>query len=277
MYNGRMTAPDDHHRQIDLWHWPELLFNQVTFALRQRLAWQRGGYREQADDPVAVAAAHPRAERLQELLARYRPALVDRCSAATILDNLDVLHMLDRVRQAVEWTAPERIVALDVGAKNFYYAPALHAFWSAQATVDELVGVEVDAYRVYRNGYSRADYAAAYMAGLPGARFVAADIRSWHEPADVVTLMFPFVVPYPLIKWGLPLRLLAPEAILAHVWGLLKPGGLLIVINQDVVEAGAQAAVCRTVGVPIVPHVHLSDPIVTEAPPRYLAAAVKPG
>lgn len=256
--------------------WPEALINQLTYPLRQTLRWRRPGYREAAADPQRVVAAHPRRDRLQELIDRYRPALADRYDAANVLENLDVLHMLDRCRSLTDWqppTTPLRLI--DVGSKNFYYAAALAAFWSDQGPVESLLGVEVDAYRVYRDGYSRYDYADAYRAGLPGVAFQAADIRAVRQRATAITLLFPFVVALPLVRWGLPIGLLDPDAVLAHVWGLLEPGGQLILVNQDEGEAAVQSTVCERVGVPLAARAVLDDPILTGRPPRHLAVAIK--
>jgi SAM-dependent methyltransferase len=257
--------------------WPEALINQLTYPLRQALRWRRSGYREQAADPAAVLAAHPRRDRLDDLVARYHPALADRYDAANIVENLDVLHLLDRARALTDWQPPATpLHVLDVGSKNFYYAAALHAFWSAQAQVESLVGVEVDAYRVYRDGFSRHDYAEAYMAGLPGVDFVACDIRQVHTRAHAITLLFPFVVALPLVRWGLPIGLLAPDAVLRHVWDLLEPGGQLIIVNQDQEEAQEQDAICARVGVPVAARSVLADPILTDRPPRHISVAIKP-
>jgi SAM-dependent methyltransferase len=256
--------------------WPEALINQLTYPLRQALRWRRAGYREAAADPAAVVAGHPRHERLQALIDRYRPALQDRYDEANILENLDVLHLLDRARALVDWQPPALpLRVLDVGSKNFYYAAALSAFWSDFGPVASLLGVEVDAYRVYRDGYSRHDYADAYRAGLPGVEFLAADIRAVQRPAQAITLLFPFVVALPLVRWGLPIGLLAPEDVLRHVWSLLEPGGVLIIVNQDEAEAQAQAAICERLAVPIAARSVLADPILTQRPPRHLAVAVK--
>jgi SAM-dependent methyltransferase len=257
--------------------WPEALLNQLTYPLRQALRWRRPGYREAAADPAAVIAAHPQCERLQALVAAYRPALADRYDAANIIENLDVLHLLDTARSLVAWHPPATpLRVLDVGSKNFYYAAALAAFWGAQAPVASLLGVEIDAYRVYRDGYSRHDYADAYRAGLPGVEFLAADVRAVTDRFDAITLLFPFVIALPLVKWGLPVGLLAPEDVLSHVWGLLEPGGLLIIANQDEAEAAVQDAICERLHVPMAGRAALTDPILTDRPPRHLRVAVKP-
>lgn len=258
------------------WLWPEALINQVAYPLRGMLRWRRRGYREVPADVAAVIAGHPRRERLAALVERYAPALQGRHNAGNVIENLDVLHLLDRLFELAPWTPPARLRALDVGAKNFYYVAALHAAWSSRAPVDSLVGVEVDAYRVYRDGYSRHDYADTYRAGLAGTTFVAADIRDYHEPADVITLLFPFVMPLPLVRWGLPIGLLAPEAVLAHVWQLLAPGGLLLIVNQDEMEAAKQIALCEQLGIVPCGRSILTDPIIDDRPPRHLLAAIKP-
>ncbi len=257
--------------------WPEALLNQLTYPLRQALRWRRPGYREAAADPAAVIAAHPRRERLLALVDTYHPALADRYDAVNLIENLDVLHLLDRARSLVAWQPPATpLRVLDVGSKNFYYAAALAAFWSSQSPVASLLGVEVDAYRVYRDGYSRHDYADAYRAGLKGVDFLAADVRAVTGRFEAITLLFPFVIALPLVKWGLPMGLLAPEDILRHVWALLEPGGLLIIANQDETEAAVQDEICDRLSIHLAGRMALTDAILADRPPRQLRVAVKP-
>ena len=57
---------------------------------------------------------------------------------------------------------------------------------------------------------------------------------------DLVTCFFPFLTPSPLLWWGLPRRLLQPEAFFAHVCARVLPGGLLVVVNHSVEERDIQ-------------------------------------
>ena len=57
------------------------------------------------------------------------------------------------------------------GCASFWYAAALEAFFRPRA----LVGVDVEGYRLFKDGRTRSDYAAGYVGQRPNARFVVAD------------------------------------------------------------------------------------------------------
>ena len=98
------------------------------------------------------------------------------------------LHLyLDILEQAwTAWGQPRPVggVVHDVGASNFWYARALHAFFLPAA----LTGVEVEGHRIYYNGYSRHDYAQGYVRNLPQTSFVIADYAQY-------ALRVPMLVP----------------------------------------------------------------------------------
>ena len=66
----------------------------------------------------------------------------------------------------------------DVGCASFWYAAALEAFFRPRA----LVGVEVEGYRLFKDGHTRSDHAAGYVGQRPNARFVVADYRTIGSP-----------------------------------------------------------------------------------------------
>ncbi|MCC7171317.1 MAG: hypothetical protein IT459_12780 [Planctomycetes bacterium] len=227
------------------------LANPVFFALRSRLRFRRAGYRETREtpltDPVAIAT-----------LQRFGLTdLTERMRASTLATTLHVVDLLDAVfeRHAPPTATPLRV--LDVGSKNFEVAPALLASLAAhrgRRDAIELTGIELDAYRVYADGHSRADAAAYFLAlaaevGLGRShRFIAGDVLEHRERYDVITWFHPFVTPAPLLRWGLPLRHLAPERMLEHVASLRAPGGLLVIVNQEPEEAAIQRELFARVG-----------------------------
>lgn len=209
----------------------EALANRLFFALRSRLRWQRPGYRESG-------ASLPDDALTRALLERYHPAYAGRFGQQTLQENLIWLELLDGIRDRLHWRPEGPFQALDVGCKNFYYAPTLLAFWQSFGQPLSLTGLELDAYRVYRDRHSRADYAAWYAKDL--ATFVAGDALDHHARYHAISLFYPFVLPGPLVKWGLPLNQYRPQKLLAHVWSLLEPGGCLLVVNQGHGEWAAQ-------------------------------------
>jgi hypothetical protein len=227
------------------------LANPVFFALRSRLRFRRAGYRETRatplTDPLAIAT-----------LQRFGLAdLTERMHASTLATTLHVVDLLAAVFERHPPPTATPLRALDVGSKNFEVAPALLASLVARGArrdAIELTGIELDAYRVYADGHSRADAAAYFLAlaadaGFGGAhRFVAGDVLAHREPYDVITWLHPFVTPAPLLRWGLPRRHLAPERMLAHVASLRAPGGMLVIVNQEPEEAAIQRDLFARVG-----------------------------
>ena len=145
----------------------------------------------------------------------------------TSLNNYEYLDILDHA-----WSAsgapgrptPARDGLLcDVGCASFWYAAALEAFFRPRA----MVGVDVEGYRLFKDGRTRSDYAAGYVGQRPNARFVVADYLGYAEPADVITAWFPFLTPRAILAWRLPLSLLRPERLFRQIHHNLRPGGML--------------------------------------------------
>jgi SAM-dependent methyltransferase len=135
-------------------------------------------------------------------------------------------------------------VVCDIGCASFCYAATLQAFFRPR----ELVGVEVEGDRLFRDGYTRIDYAAGYVADLPNARFVIADYATCELPADVVTAWFPFVTPAAILAWRLPLSLLAPERLFGRIYHNLRPGGWFVMANHGHREAVLAEELCVAAG-----------------------------
>lgn len=109
---------------------------------------------------------------------------------------------------------------LDLGSKDFAYAPAL-SLWalglSSAATVE---GVELDPYQIYFDLYRRGDLARYYvqqsLLHLPGNLMVSyrqADWLQWHPTRypQVITSLFPFLFEDLHYRFGLPKKSFDPE------------------------------------------------------------------
>jgi SAM-dependent methyltransferase len=165
-------------------------------------------------------------------------------SAATSANNYEYLDILDRAWVKSGLQRPEGGMVCDVGCASFWYAAALNAFFGPR----ELVGVEVEGYRLFRNGHSRIDYAAGYVEQIPGARFLVADYVECELPADVITAWFPFISPAALLAWRLPLSMLAPERLFANVYRNLRPSGMFVMVNHGATEAAIAQKLCGAAG-----------------------------
>ena len=165
-------------------------------------------------------------------------------SAATAVNNYEYLDILDRAwtQGALARLSPNTVC--DVGCASFWYAAALQAFFSPR----ELIGVEVEGHRLFRDGRTRIDYASGYLTDLPNARFVVQDYVCYRTQADIITAWFPFVTPAAILAWRLPLSLLRPESLFQQICHNLSPDGLFIMVNHGAAEAEVAARLCSAAG-----------------------------
>lgn len=147
------------------------------------------------------------------------------------LDNLALLELLEN-NIKVEKENPR---ILDIGSKNWFYAAGEYKFFVYNNFEKEiwLDGIEIDAFRMYSNFYTRRDYAGYYTKYLANCRYFFGDLLKHREKYDYITWFFPFVTEFPLLEWGLPLNTFKPLEMLQHAAGLLNPNGIMLIVNQD--------------------------------------------
>lgn len=225
--------------------------NQLAFAVRSRLRWSKGSVRLPHEDKVVPfpwleGAAAREAERwLAQLRADSDLAALETHSTRLVLaENVDLLLRLRDLLGDLRVPAPDgaALAAVDVGCGLFQYATALqrglarHGGGKPRRVV--LRGVEIDGFGIYRDGHSRADHARAHAAlAGDGVGFEVADFARLALPLqDVVTMFYPFLSAYPLLRWGSPLTHLGPRRLLQRAVAALRPGGWLLVASQTEVE-----------------------------------------
>ena len=165
-------------------------------------------------------------------------------AAATALNNYEYLDILDRAWSDAGLVPPRGGVLCDVGCASFWYAAGLNAFFRP----DRLIGVEVEGYRLFRDGHTRIDYARGYLAAFADARFIVADYCDLDLPADIVSAWFPFVSAAAVLAWRLPLSLLDPARLFERVRLNLRPGGLFVMVNHGATEATIAEKLCIAAG-----------------------------
>lgn len=260
-------APLAVRTDLGFWETLQQLGNSWRFARQKKIyrpkepPWPPANW-------ISIARLHERLQnspalrqRQQHLLTSY-PALEGLLQpdwqayweALAMLDTLDWLYE----RQPAFWArhglseAPLRV--LDVGCKNAYYLAGQLAFaekvakdWSRRGI--DWTGVELDGYRRYANGFSRADYGrqmARYCEGFYASRPTSTEVTAHYhlgcatemsEKADLILCCLPFVFADTALAWGLPAQTFQPITLLKHLLGLLAPGGMLVTTHLGAEEA----------------------------------------
>lgn len=186
--------------------------------------------------------------RIDALRQRYQVRFESTHNAVTSANNYEYLDLLDRAWTEARLARVSGGIVCDVGCASFWYAAALQAFFAPR----ELIGIDVEGHRLFRDGRTRVDYAAGYLSALPNARFMIADYAGVDLPADVVTAWFPFVTPAAVLAWRLPLSLLKPQRLFARVYHNLRPGGWFVMVNHGPDEAQRAIRLCAATGLRLV-------------------------
>lgn len=219
------------------------LRHRFWFGVSERLRWSRGAFHETPARKLQSLTLEE-AQRIAALRSRYQVRFEQRMTAATATNNYEYLDILDRAWARSGVPRPADGILCDVGCASFWYAAALQAFFSPR----EIVGVEVEGHRLYKDGHTRIDYACGYLSRLSHARFMVADYRLCELPAEVITAWFPFVSAAAILAWRLPLSLLAPQQMFARVYHNLQPEGVFVMVNHGPREAALASALCGAIG-----------------------------
>jgi hypothetical protein len=134
---------------------------------------------------------------------------------------------------------------LDVGSKNWFYAQGEYNFFKSFCNEIQLDGIELDAYRLYSNFYSRYEVAKYYIRSLNNTNYISGNLLDIKNNYDYIIWFLPFVLKEPHRYWGLPLKYFYPQKLLMHAYSLLNEGGQMLIINQGEVEAEAQVELFR--------------------------------
>lgn len=226
-------------------------FHAAAFALRRWLPLRARALRHSNEEKARLfsyAGDDARVLEKRERMLRKRydlAALHASSSRAVYRENLYVLDALDRFVDASP--LGRRVRALDVGSKDFRYATAL-ARWLGRAGTRSarevsLTGIELEGHRLHPDLRTRRDHAEAFATEVGGAEvtYEVADFLAREErDVDVVFMLFPFVLEYALVRWGLPRSFFLPERMLARVKATLRPGGLVLIFNHTEEEQARQ-------------------------------------
>lgn len=244
------------------------LRNALDYPLRQFFRWRRAGLRLRNEPKEQLFAHLPAAQRAEaqaaaeRLQARYPlDHLKTHSTARNFRENLFYLELLERALDETDRVGlgdRRGLDVADIGPSHWFYVHALHALWRYWDCADAprqvtLTAYESDAFRVYLDFYSRWDYAQAHRQGLPEDRVRYEPRAFTRQPAafDAVTMLFPFVFIRDHLEWGLPRGAFDPAHLLAEAWASLRPGGVLIIVNQGEAEHSAQRAMLEKQAIPV--------------------------
>ncbi|MEX5215011.1 MAG: hypothetical protein NW703_12685 [Nitrospiraceae bacterium] len=213
---------------------------RIRYELSRTIGWSRGAVCETPAENLPELSPIQR-RRVISLIARYHVRFEHRYQKDTAVRNYAYLDVLDRARGELDWRVPQGNTVYDLGSATFSYAPSLQAFFKPK----RLVGVEIDAYRLYQHWRSRLDLARGYIKDLPHAEYLVADYRALRFTADVILAWYPFVTPRRLLAWRLPLALFEPAKLFEQVFRNLAIDGTFVMVNYsaDEMQIARQGAI----------------------------------
>ncbi len=163
------------------------------------------------------------------------------------IKNTESDYVFDILNEYFEIEFQDNISILDIGSKNWAYVRGEYNFFSQYGKNLKLDGVEIDAYRLYSNLYSRYEVAKFYIKDLDGVNYIPDDVLNIQTKYDYIIWLLPFVTIYPLKKWGLPEKYFMPERLLEHAYSILDKK--MLIINQGEEEAEIQKTLLDKAGI----------------------------
>jgi len=221
--------------------------NIIEFNIRRKLNFSRGKYiiENESKKDLFNEFELEKKELLinKEKLFREKYELNDfynESSLSLYQYNLLIIELLEKY---IKLNKKESIEILDIGSKNWEYLFGQYYFFKNKNEKKEISisGIEIDAYRRYRNLYTRYDYANSFTEKLENSKYIVGDFMEHSGNYDYIICFFPFIIPSPLIHWGLPLSFLKPKEMLKHAHDLLKKDAVLLISNQYVEEYELQS------------------------------------
>ena len=262
------------------------LHNKIDFTLRQTVHWSRPGLRLANQSKQNLFENLPDANRQDarkvawDLFQKYQlESIYNLSSQDNYCENLFYLELLQRAFSQSQIVLPDPVQVVDIGPSSWFYVRALYQFlrlWNAptERTVD-LVGYEEDPFRVYANWHSRYDHAVAYTANLAGVTYIPGPFPAITKSWDVALLFFPFVFLKDHLEWGLPQDFHNPQKLLEQAWESVRPGGVLLIVNQGPQEAEAQQKMLAAANISVLETFKFESTVYHYALPRYVHVAVR--
>lgn len=210
------------------------LRNSFDFFLRNKIRFSRKNYTEENEDKSSLGFLREECIREKFLVAEYGfDGYKNNSTVVNYCQNLSILDVFDKY---LDVETSDKLSVLDIGSKNWFYAPAEYSFFKKYSRLLELDGVELDAYRLYANLYTRYEVAKYYTKDLPETNYITGNVLDITKKYDYIIWILPFMTRYPLRRWGLPDKYFEPERLFEHALSLLNKGGKMVIINQGETE-----------------------------------------
>lgn len=223
------------------------LRNSFDFFIRNHITFSRKNYSEKQQEYRDVLCDEEQIKFYQNLNDKYDTQIIENSTNRNFCENLYFLNVFDKY--LTKKTA-DNISVLDIGSKNWSYVKSEYLFLKSFARDFNLTGIELDAYRMCTNFYTRYEIAKFYTKNLPNTNYVAGDFMQHNEKYNYIIWILPFIKEYPLVKWGLPLKYFKPEEMLLHAYDSLKECGELLIINQGEEEYSIQQKLNKKLNLP---------------------------
>lgn len=186
------------------------------------------------------------------------------------------LYTQDILDQYFEKISKPNIRILDIGSKNWFYVKGEYQFFQAFVDGFQLDGIEIDAYRLYSNFFSRYEVAKFYTKGLENTNYIAGNLLDLENKYDYIVWFLPFVTKDPLVAWGLPLKHFCPQKLLEHAYNLLENNGQMLIVNQGEKEANIQKQLLEELNIPFEYRGAVQSPFFQYQNKRYAFLVKKP-
>lgn len=173
------------------------------------------------------------------------------------IENQESLYVFNLLEKYLIPNFNSDLRILDIGSKNWAYVKGEYDFFKKYCDNLYLDGVELDAYRLYSNFYSRYEVAKFYTKNLKNTNYYAKNLLDIQGEYDYIIWLLPFVTQYPLMKWGLPKKYFMPEKLLKHAYTLLNKK--MLIVNQGETEAEIQQNMLDSAGIKYKPLGKIED------------------
>lgn len=221
--------------------------NIIDFSLRNRFDISKRNYQVENEPKENLFTGKEVQEREEELVQKYN--LTSYKNNSTISDYKQNLYLLDILDKHLKTKEATSVKILDIGSKNWFYAPSEHSFFKKHFKNFSLTGIEIDPNRLYTNLYSRKEVALFNIKGLINTKYLGDDFLNHEGFYDYIIWILPFVSVTPHLNWGLPTSNFKPIEMLAHAYESLKEKGQIFIINQGEKELKLQQELARQVSV----------------------------